>query len=110
MVRPRASAVLPRPIAPQPDSPNPTRYRDPDMTPIHRNVSATAATPAQDPSASHRAHGHTGAHASGTLHAVVSAGAEDMLNTAHLEDELNRTQAFTKLMEAGPKAAKDLLV
>lgn len=110
MVHPRASAVLPRPIAPQPDSPNPTRYRDPDMTVIHRNVFATPATKLPDESASHVAHDRTAAHASDTLQAVVSAGAEDMLNTAHLEDELNRTQAFAKLMEAGPKAAKDLLV
>ena len=42
--------------------------------------------------------------------AVTKEGEQDMLNAAHLEDELNRTQAFSKLMEAGPKAAKDLLV
>ena len=80
------------------------------MTPIHRNVSAVPATPAPGQSASHPAHAHTGARASGTLQAVVSAGTQDMLNAAHLEDVLNRTQAFAKLMEAGPKAAKDLLV
>jgi hypothetical protein len=79
------------------------------MTPIHRNVSATPAIPAPGDSASHLAPGLPAAHASGTLQAVVSAGTQDMLNTAHLEDELNRTQAFAKLMEAGPKAAKDLL-
>jgi len=108
---PRASAVLcTRPIAPPPDSLNPTCYRDPDMTPIHRNVSAAPATPAPDQSASRPVHAHTGARASGTLQAVVSAGTQDMLNAAHLEDVLNRTQAFAKLMEAGPKAAKDLLV
>ncbi|MGN7101266.1 hypothetical protein ACTHR6_06645 [Ralstonia holmesii] len=82
------------------------------MTPIHRNVSAVPAPPAPGQSASHptHAHAHAGARASGTLQAVVSAGTQDMLNAAHLEDELNRTQAFSKLMEAGPKAAKDLLV
>jgi len=80
------------------------------MTPIPRNVSATPATPARDESTSRRVHAHTGARASGALQAVASAGTQDMLNAAHLEDELNRTQAFAKLMEAGPKAAKDLLV
>jgi len=79
------------------------------MTPIHRNVSATPAIPAPGDSTSHLAHGLPAAHGSGTVQAVVSAGTQDMLNTAHLEDELNRTQAFAKLMEAGPKAAKDLL-
>ncbi len=80
------------------------------MTLIHRNTltAAQAQTPAE--STSHAGHDHAGAHTQDALQAVVSAGTDDMRNAARLEDALNRTQAFAKLMEAGPKAAKDLLV
>ena len=79
------------------------------MTPIHRNtLTAAQAQPPGEPT-SHVGLGPAAAHAQNALQAVVSAGTDDMRNAARLEDALNRTQAFAKLMEAGPKAAKDLL-
>ncbi|KHK49839.1 hypothetical protein PI87_24090 [Ralstonia sp. A12] len=44
------------------------------------------------------------------LESITAAGRTDMLLAARLEDALNREQALAKLLEAGPKAAKDLLV
>ncbi|MFT0736136.1 serine kinase/phosphatase [Ralstonia sp. 22086] len=41
--------------------------------------------------------------------AITKEGEQDMLNAARLQNELNRTNMFAKLMEAGPKAAKDLI-
>ncbi|MCO5414803.1 MULTISPECIES: serine kinase/phosphatase [Ralstonia] len=41
--------------------------------------------------------------------AITKEGEADMLNAARLQNELNRTNMFAKLMEAGPKAAKDLI-
>ncbi|SFQ02457.1 serine kinase/phosphatase [Ralstonia sp. NFACC01] len=41
--------------------------------------------------------------------AITKEGEQDMLNAAKLQNELNRTNMFAKLMEAGPKAAKDLI-
>ncbi|MCT7304734.1 serine kinase/phosphatase [Ralstonia sp. L16] len=40
---------------------------------------------------------------------ITKQGEADMLNAARLQNELNRTNMFAKLMEAGPKAAKDLI-
>jgi len=54
-----------------------------------------------------RINAHTGFDAQ--LEAVTATGQADMLLAARLEDELNRAQAIAKLLEAGPKAAKDLL-
>ena len=81
------------------------------MTPLHRNTLTAAQAHIQPPgeSTSHAGQHHAAAHTSDALQAVVSAGTDDMRNAAQLEDALNRTQAFAKLMEAGPKAAKDLL-
>jgi len=76
------------------------------MTPIHRNTLTAAQAHIQPPGESTS---HATTHAQDALQAVVSAGTDDMRNAAQLEDALNRTQAFAKLMEAGPKAAKDLL-
>jgi len=41
--------------------------------------------------------------------AITKEGEADMLEAAKLQNELNRTNMFAKLMEAGPKAAKDLI-
>ena len=41
--------------------------------------------------------------------AITKEGEQDMLNAARLQNELNRVNMFAKLMEAGPKAAKDLI-
>ncbi|WP_439893279.1 serine kinase/phosphatase (plasmid) [Ralstonia sp. 25C] len=41
--------------------------------------------------------------------AITKEGEQDMLNAAKLQNELNRVNMFAKLMEAGPKAAKDLI-
>ncbi|MCD9231410.1 hypothetical protein [Ralstonia pseudosolanacearum] len=41
--------------------------------------------------------------------AVTSEGQQDMLDSAKMQNALNRTQMLAKLMEAGPKAAKDLI-
>ena len=40
---------------------------------------------------------------------VTKQGEADMLEAAKLQNELNRTNMYAKLMEAGPKAAKDLI-
>ena len=79
------------------------------MTQIHRNAFSAAQAQALGDSTSRADQAHTATHPQDTLQAVVSAGTDDMRNAARLEDALNRTQAFAKLMEAGPKAAKDLL-
>ncbi|ALF90346.1 MULTISPECIES: serine kinase/phosphatase [Ralstonia solanacearum species complex] len=43
------------------------------------------------------------------MQAATHEGAEDMLFAAEMQNEDNRTNVFAKLMETGPKAAKDLL-
>ncbi len=43
------------------------------------------------------------------MQAIAHAGSEDMLFAAEIQNEDNRTNVLAKLMEAGPKAAKDLL-
>ncbi|WP_426400635.1 serine kinase/phosphatase [Ralstonia sp. R-29] len=76
------------------------------MTPLHRNTFSAAQVRIQPPGEPTL---HAATQAQDALQAVVSAGTDDMRNAARLEDALNRTQALAKLMEAGPKAAKDLL-
>lgn len=41
--------------------------------------------------------------------AITAQGQQDMLDAAKMQNALNRTQMLAKLMEAGPKAAKDLI-
>lgn len=41
--------------------------------------------------------------------AITAEGQQDMLDAAKMQNALNRTQMLAKLMEAGPKAAKDLI-
>ena len=79
------------------------------MTPIHRNTLTTAQAQPPGESTSRAGQNRAATHAQDALQAMVSAGTDDMRNAARQEDALNRTQAFAKLMEAGPKAAKDLL-
>ena len=43
------------------------------------------------------------------MQGVTKQGEADMLEAAKLQNELNRVNMFAKLMEAGPKAAKDLI-
>lgn len=43
------------------------------------------------------------------MQAATYEGAEDMLFAAEMQNEDNRTNVLAKLMETGPKAAKDLL-
>ncbi|QOK98506.1 serine kinase/phosphatase (plasmid) [Ralstonia pseudosolanacearum] len=43
------------------------------------------------------------------MQAITHEGADEMLFAAELQNEDNRTNVFAKLMETGPKAAKDLL-
>nr|XP_009797512.1 PREDICTED: uncharacterized protein LOC104243927 [Nicotiana sylvestris] len=40
---------------------------------------------------------------------ISMIGEQDMLDAAKLQNELNRTNMFAKILEAGPKAAKDLI-
>lgn len=43
------------------------------------------------------------------MQAVTLQGEQDMLDAAKMQNELNRVNMLAKLMEAGPKAAKDLI-
>ncbi|AQW32748.1 serine kinase/phosphatase (plasmid) [blood disease bacterium A2-HR MARDI] len=43
------------------------------------------------------------------MQAIAHEGADDMRFAAEMQNEDNRTNVLAKLMEAGPKAAKDLL-
>ncbi|BCL89444.1 serine kinase/phosphatase [Ralstonia pseudosolanacearum] len=60
-----------------------------------------------DPSAIADATGRTGFQVQ--MQAITHAGADDMLFAAELQNEDSRTNVLAKLMETGPKAAKDLL-
>ncbi|CAJ0687398.1 serine kinase/phosphatase [Ralstonia mannitolilytica] len=77
------------------------------MTPIHRID--LAASQADGIPASRAANDRAAAQARSTMQAVTFAATEDMLTAARLEDALNHAQTLAKLMESGPKAAKDLL-
>ncbi|KHK49840.1 hypothetical protein PI87_24095 [Ralstonia sp. A12] len=43
------------------------------------------------------------------MEGVTKEGEADMLEAAKLQNELNRTNMYAKILEAGPKAAKDLI-
>ncbi|PLC42660.1 hypothetical protein C0Q88_11990 [Ralstonia pickettii] len=82
------------------------------MTTFGPTTSPSAATrsahrtPLADQTAGHA---NTPTAFSEQLQAITATGKADMLTAGRLEDELNRAQALAKLLEAGPKAAKDLL-